>query len=73
MLFVQVGPNENIEGLVNIGKESKLSAFVKHTGAVQELRKLFDNFERFSLLRINSNKTEVCVKKIVTEDLGAFS
>ena len=49
------------------GHEFKLSAFaddttyfVKHEAAAKELKKLFNNFAKFSLLRINSDKTEVC-------------
>ena len=82
MLFVQVRGNKNIEDLKIFGHEFKLSAFaddttyfVKHEAAAKELKKLFNDFAKFSSLRINSDKTEVCgigVKKGDSRALSGF-
>ena len=49
--------------------------FVKHEAAAKELKKLFNDFAKFSSLRINSDKTEVCgigVKKVDARALSGF-
>ena len=68
MLFVQVRENKNIEGLKIFRHEFKLSAFaddrtyfIRHEAAAKELKKLFNDFAKFSSLRINSDKTEMLV------------
>ena len=82
ILFIKVRANKKIAGLDIFGHESKLSAFAddatyfaKDEASIKELSNLFIEYEEFSSLKVNSEKTEVCgigVKKGVIETLSGF-
>ena len=67
ILFIKVRANKKIAGLDIFGHEFKLSAFADHATyfaknevSIKELSNLFIEYEEFSSLKVNSEKTEVC-------------
>ena len=82
ILFIKVIANKKITGLDNFGHDFELSAFAddatyfaKDEASIKELSNLFIEYEKFSSLKVNSEKTEVwCIgaKKGVKGTLSGF-
>ena len=82
VLFIKVRANKKIAGLDIFGHVFKLSAFAddatyfaKDEASIKELSSLFIEYEEFSSLKVNSEKTEVCgigAKKGVIGALSGF-
>ena len=67
MLFILVRNCKEISGIEIFGYEFKLSAFaddatyfILNEHSIQQLATLFSKFEKYSSLKVNADKTEVC-------------
>ena len=72
--------NENIHGLKFFGYEFKLSAFaddvsyfLKDIDSVKELLKLLEQSSKFTSLKVNYDKSEICGIGFKKGAIGAFS
>ena len=80
ILFIQIRSNENIHGLKFFGYEFKLSAFAddvsyffKDINFVKELLKLLEQSSKFTSLKVNYDKSEICGIGSKKGAIGAFS